>query len=338
VAVDYAEINLDAPILDFGLDSLVAIELKNWITRTFQSQMETSEILGMPSIRALAEATAHRSTLFNVQAGNSREETSITIKEDIPDHNHKCCRRAKKLQTLPLLDLADVMKYYLEDCRAHWTDEEYDNTLKAVQEFQEPGGIGQKLYGRLVARKKDPKIENWILEIATRTCYLDRRYSLVKSNIGGSHKLINIAHSQSERAAVIALAAFKFQQRLETGELEPDYLNEQPLCMRGHEWLFKTCREPRIGVDVMNRHPGNDYLAVLYRGHAFKVMLKEEEDVVSYSKLKATFEAIVNGVTDDSWFSILTTDERDSWARVCLYLFGSRVLMCFTLTNIRSMG
>jgi hypothetical protein len=66
IAVDYADIELDAPIVDFGLDSLVAIELKTWITRTFQTTtMETSEILGMSSTRALAQLTAQRSTVIN---------------------------------------------------------------------------------------------------------------------------------------------------------------------------------------------------------------------------------------------------------------------------------
>lgn len=155
-------------------------------------------------------------------------------------------------------------------------------------------------------------------EIATRTIFLDRRYSLLKSNIGISHKLLDegLSHTQSERAAVIALAAFKFKQTFEADEMEPDYVNEVPLCMRGHEWLFHTCREPRIDVDTTNKFQSNDVMVVMHRGHVFKVILEENGETVSYSKLKATFEAILGAPKEESWMSILTTAERNNWARV----------------------
>jgi hypothetical protein len=47
------------------------------------------------------------------------------------------------------------------------------------------------------------------------------------------------------------------------------------------------------------------------------VKLKDGEENVSYSKLKAHFEAILDEVADEgSWAGILTSDERDSWAEV----------------------
>lgn len=126
VAVEYSEIELDTPILDFGLDSLVAIELKNWITRTFRTTtIDTSEILGMPGIRALAKLAAERSSLVNGKPVAEQQETAVAeIKEDLPTHNHKCCKRAKKLPVLPLLDLETLFQYYLANHRAIWTDEE----------------------------------------------------------------------------------------------------------------------------------------------------------------------------------------------------------------------
>jgi hypothetical protein len=175
-----------------------------------------------------------------------------------------------------------------------------------------------------------------MLGIATRTLYLDRRYSLLKSNIGGSHKLLasEITHSQSERAAVIALATLRFKHDFEAGEMEPDYLNEVPLCMRGHEWLFNTCREPHIGVDVTIKYPSSDVMVVMYRGHFFKVELRENGQTISHSRLKATFETILNTVKDDSWVSLLTTNERDNWAKVCFSAFCSIPLMLWMLGSM----
>jgi len=174
------------------------------------------------------------------------------------------------------------------------------------------------LYQRLVDRKNDPSIENWILEIVTRTIYLDRRYSLVKSNIGGSHKLLHegLQHSQTERAAVITVAMLEFKQKFESGQMEPAYLNEVPLCMRGHDWFFNSCREPRQDVDTTNKFPSNNELVVMYRGHLFKLQLSQNGKNVAYSQLQATFQAILDSVKDDSWLSILTTQERNTWAEV----------------------
>jgi hypothetical protein len=74
-AIDYEEVALDVPVLEFGLDSLVAIELKNWLTRTFNtSNIETGEILGMPSIDALAVMVAERSSLVKNATSACRRE------------------------------------------------------------------------------------------------------------------------------------------------------------------------------------------------------------------------------------------------------------------------
>lgn len=197
-------------------------------------------------------------------------------------------------------------------------DLRYENTLKAVEEFKQPGGIGRKLYQRLVDRTTDPNIENWMLEISTRTIYLDRRYSLLKSNIGGSHKIRDdgVVFSQVETAAIIALTTLKYQQTFEAGEMEPEYLNELPLSTRGQEWLFNSCREPVQDVDTTNKFESNHTLVVLYRGHVFKVDLVQGGKNLTYAELKATFQAILDSVHDDSWVSILTSQERNTWAKV----------------------
>jgi hypothetical protein len=55
VALDYDEIGLDMPLEGFGLDSLVAIEFKNWIGRNISASMQTSEILDTPNIHTLSK-------------------------------------------------------------------------------------------------------------------------------------------------------------------------------------------------------------------------------------------------------------------------------------------
>jgi hypothetical protein len=92
-----------------------------------------------------------------------------------------------------------------------------------------------------------------------------------------------------------------------------------PCCVWNWGWFFNSVREPRVGCDKMMRYEG-DYLVALRRGRVFKVMLRENGEVVSFDKLKATFDAIAGHVTDSGlWTGMLTTDERDSWAEVCAF-------------------
>ncbi|CZT12486.1 related to lovastatin nonaketide synthase [Rhynchosporium agropyri] len=319
-AIDYEEVALDVPILDFGLDSLVAIELKNWLTRTFSTTtIETSEMFGMPSIDALADMVTQRSHLGAATTIAKKDEdvvVSVEEMEEVNDHNYVCCKRTKKLRKLPLLDLKTLFEYHLANHRAIWTEEEYVNTCKAAIEFQQPGGIGQKLYARLAERCSSE--ENWLTEITTRTIYLDRRYSLVKSNVGGSHRIIDtdLPHTQTERAAVIALAAFKFKLEYETGNMEPIVFQGNPLCMRGHEWLFHAAREPRHGSDETRKFPSNNTIVVLHRGNVFKVDMIKNGELPTHEQLKATFQAVLDTPKEDSAITMVTSMERDEWADV----------------------
>lgn len=55
--------NLEIPVTELGFDSLIAIELKNWIGRTLKAAIQTSEILDNLSIISLTALVVERSTL-----------------------------------------------------------------------------------------------------------------------------------------------------------------------------------------------------------------------------------------------------------------------------------
>jgi len=163
--------------------------------------------------------------------------------------------------------------------------------------------------------------ENWLTEITTRTIYLDRRYSLIKSNVGGSHRIFDtdVSHAQSERAAVIALSAFKFKLDFENGDIEPVVFRDNALCMRGHEWLFHVSREPRHGSDETIKFPSNDTIVVLHRGNVFKMNMMENGRLPTHQELRATFQAILDTPKEDSAITMVTTLERDEWAEVSVF-------------------
>lgn len=79
----------------------------------------------MPSIKALAVVIAQRSHLVkNAASGETDNATPVEEVEELPNHNHACCKRTKKLRKLPLLDMDTLFKYHLANHRAIWSQEE----------------------------------------------------------------------------------------------------------------------------------------------------------------------------------------------------------------------
>ena len=62
--------SIPAHISGYGLDSLVAIEVRNWITRELEANLQILEILTSDSVHALARTILSKSTLVspNVRA------------------------------------------------------------------------------------------------------------------------------------------------------------------------------------------------------------------------------------------------------------------------------
>lgn len=331
VAIDQDDIDLSIPFSELGLDSLVAIDFKNWIGRAFASPMQTSEILDSSSIRSLAALIVKRSTLITPEkraAWSGAEAVDVEPKAT-PKKQTNGIKKVNGVQTaltskpklprLPLPDLESSLQAYLNAVRPFCSDKEFANTFDIVNEFKKPGGIGRKLHSRLQNLDNDPEIDCWMENLYNGASFLNRRVQLVPfSNFFFTHKISPFPHTQTERAAIIAESAFQYQKLLEGDKLPTQYLNEQPVCTYLNQWLFNATRRPGHGVDTMHKFPGNEYFVTLSRGRVFKTPLVDPSGSVSYKKLKATFDAILD-ITSDSpmlWTGILTADERNSWAQV----------------------
>ncbi|CAO3614630.1 unnamed protein product [Mucor hiemalis] len=71
-------------------------------------------------------------------------------------------RYQKNLPKLPVPALGETLQKYLNSVRPILSPEEYKRTEQAVKDFEAPGGLGQQLQQRLVARAQDPSIVNWM--------------------------------------------------------------------------------------------------------------------------------------------------------------------------------
>lgn len=322
------DIRVDQSLATIGLDSLVSIELKNWMVRTFQVNLQTSELGGAGSIMALSATVASRSKLIpdEVRGSSQQEATAQTEVEKTPknddfkpNHDFHCCRASKELPRHPLVDLDEAVSDLLNSI-GHFshTREEYTELSRKAHALTQPGSLGRRLYNELRAKADDPKVESWIAGPLLKAMYLKRRYPIVPfSSFLGTHFDSAIPHSQAQRAAALTRGLSEFKLDLDSQKLKPDFLGERPNCGYSLTWLFNALREPGVDVDKMMRYPGVEHVAVLRKGHLFRVSLRDGEGLASYSKLKATYQAILDlELEEKHWTGILTTDNRTDWATV----------------------
>ncbi|GKU06255.1 unnamed protein product [Fusarium langsethiae] len=315
------EIRVGQSLATLGLDSLVSIELKNWMVRTFQVNLQTSELSGAGSITALTATVASRSKLIPEEIRQLHPKEAVPVVEEgalskldqvKTNHDFYCCRTCKDLPRYPLVDLDEAVTDLLNSVGhfAH-TREEYEELSRKAHGLAAPGSLGRRLYNNLRVKADDPKVESWIADLLLKALHLKRRYPLAPfGNFMGTHFDSPKTHTQAERAAALTAALCQFKAGRDAGRLEPDFLGTRANCGHSLSWLFNAVREPNVGCDKMMKYPDNEYVAVLRKGHLFKVPLKAAE----YSILKATYQAIIDmDLKENSWAGILTTDNRDSW-------------------------
>lgn len=322
------EIRVDQSLATIGLDSLVSIELKNWMVRTFQVNLQTSELSGAGSITALTATVASRSKLIPDEVRQSHPKENAPVKEESAvskleqsrtDHGFYCCRTCKELPRYPLVDLDEAVKDLLNSV-GHFshTRDEYAELSRKAHDLAAPGSLGRRLYNKLRVKADDPNVESWIADLLLKALHLKRRYPLAPfGNFLGTHFDSPTPHTQAERAALLTTTLYEFKADRDAHRLEPDFLGTRANCGHSLSWLFNAVREPNVDCDKMMRYPDNEYVAVLRRGHLFKVPLKQGDVTISYDMLKATYQAIVHlDLKDKSWAGMLTTDNRDSWGLV----------------------
>jgi acyl carrier protein len=320
------DVSLDQPLALIGMDSLVSIELKNWMVRAFKANLQASELSSAPSILELAKTLASRSKLIATTLGDqvmpegpakAAEDQHTALEQRSPDHGYSCCRLFKEVPKLPLPDLEQTMNNHLENV-AHFAadDGELEEFRAAIKEFTMPGSVSHQIYEGLEKAAKDPKVESWTSDLLLQNIHLKWRQGLqFASWIVLLHES-NVAFSQAERAALVATVAFEFKQSLDKGLAEVVSMFELPQCHYQQGWLFNSDREPGVDCDVTRKYHG-DYCAVLRRGRVFRVSLREGDKNLPYERIKHVMDTILETVQDEgSWAGILTSDHRDNWAKV----------------------
>lgn len=308
MSIEPNDVDLDESIQDFGLDSLIAIELRNWIMREFSAPIQSSEVLDSENIWALAQKVTLRSSFTgddNTDSVSSREALPAST---LPTTRSPSQEPAKIQRYLPIPDLAETLHMFADSRKAICSPEELEETERVVEEFSKSGAE------LLEALRANPSGPDSRLDFYDHHLHLERREPLQDHALFFIGHLTEDApkHTQAERAAIVTGAALNFKKHFESGLLEQHKLNDIVLCMETLQWLFHTTLEPGQEIDLAQKYASNNKVVVMRRGHFYEIAVHEDDD---YASLKGLFaDIIASSEQAVPPVSVLTSKRRDEWA------------------------
>src|ERR1700759_3812591 len=133
-------------------------------------------------------------------------------------------RSEDSLPRLPVPTLEETAKRYLKSLHPLLSRSEYEQSQRAVAEFIKPGGQGEELQKRLIARREDPKVKNWIYDWWNNSAYLAYRDPVVPYvSYFYSHRDDRRRRDPAKRAAAITTGVLELKKQVDEGSLEPEH-------------------------------------------------------------------------------------------------------------------
>lgn len=225
-------------------------------------------------------------------------------------------RFEESLPKLPVPTLEETAARYVKSVHPLVSASEFENTKKAVAEFIQPGGIGEKLQKKLIARREDPKVENWIYEWWNDAAYLTYRDPVVPYvSYFYSHRDDRRRRDPSKRAAAITTAALEFKNQVDNKTLEPEYMKKLPIAMDSYKWMFNATRIPAKPADYPAKFSAeeNKHILVIRKNQFFKVLHEVDGKQLNTSELEQQFRRIYEIAEASPAVGALTSENRDVW-------------------------
>ncbi|EEH42203.2 carnitine O-acetyltransferase CAT2 [Paracoccidioides brasiliensis Pb18] len=265
--------------------------------------------------RAASAVHPARSTILTMATRRANSSVPQGYKEDLS--KGKMLRFEDSLPKLPVPVLEETGKRYLKSVHPLLTDAEFKHTSKAVKEFVRPGGEGEPLQKRLLARAADPNHPNWLYDWWNEAAYLAYRDPVVPYvSYFYSYRDDRHRRNPAKRAAAITTSVLEFKKQVDDGSLEPEYLRKEPMAMSSYKYMFNACRMPGDKVDYPVTYPpqGNEHIIVIRKNQIFKVLTYVNGQQLNTSELQQQFEKIYKTAEKVQPVGVLTSANRDFWA------------------------
>ncbi|XP_072294283.1 carnitine O-palmitoyltransferase 2, mitochondrial [Eucyclogobius newberryi] len=254
----------------------------------------------------------------------------------------------KSLPRLPVPKLEDTIRRYLAAQRPLLDDDQFRNTEKIVEDFQ--NGVGKQLHEELVAQDKNNKHTSYI-SAPWFDMYLSARDSVVLN----SNPFMSFNpdpkpeyNDQLIRATNMVCSAVRFMKTLRAGLLEPEVfhlnpaksdtdqfkrfirwvpsslswygaymVNAYPLDMSQYFRLFNSTRLPRQGRDELFTDDKGRHLLVMRKGNLYAFDIVDSDgNLAKPGEIHSNLKYILSDETPapSSPIGVLTSENRDVWA------------------------
>lgn len=221
------------------------------------------------------------------------------------------------LPRLPVPTLEETAARYLKSLQPLLSPVELESSKKAVEEFIGPGGPGRKLQEKLVARREDPNVKNWLYEWWNDAAYLSYRDPVVPYvSYFYSHRDDRRRRDPAKRAAAISTAVLEFKKMVDGKTLEPEYMKKLPIDMDSYKWMFNASRVPAKPADHPVKFDPSEHkhIIVIRKNQFFKVAHEVDGRQLNTTELEAQFRRVYELAQRVPSVGILTTENRDIWA------------------------
>ncbi|KAF2684042.1 acyltransferase ChoActase/COT/CPT [Lentithecium fluviatile CBS 122367] len=256
------------------------------------------------------------------------------------DHSKGAMLRFEdSLPRLPVPTLEETAKRYLKSVHPLLSKTEYEATTKAVNEFVAPGGPGEELQKRLVARREDPNVRNWIAEWWNEAAYMAYRDPVVPYvSYFYSHRDDKKRRNPVKRAAAMSTAVLEFKKMVDNKTLEPEYMKKLPMAMSSYEWMFNCSRVPKKPADTSVKYPfkENQHILVIRKNQFWKLPHEVNGKTLNTAELELQFQRIYEKAEKAPPVGVLTSQNRDAWSDVYPKLRGASDVNAASLEAIES--
>ncbi|KAI7869828.1 acyltransferase ChoActase/COT/CPT [Mucor mucedo] len=227
-------------------------------------------------------------------------------------------RYQANLPKLPVPALSETLQKYLKTVHPLLSEEEYKRTEQAVKDFEAPGGLGQQLQQRLVARAQNPEMVNWMEEWWNDQAYMGYRDPVVVYvSYFFAYKDDKFRKNPAERAAAITTAALEFKKLVTEKTLEPEYAKGEPMCMDSYKYMFNNCRIAHKPSDLAASFDPfkNTHIIAIRKNKFYFVDTVHHGVQLNTKELQQQFERVIDQAGDVKGLPIgvLTSDNRDKW-------------------------
>jgi len=223
-----------------------------------------------------------------------------------------------QLQTLPLSNLDDAGKNFLNWVEPLVTNEQLNTTKSNLENFMSKDG---RILEKRLEEWSEQNEGNWLSPL-WKDMYLDIREP-VAIDVNYFVKLITEhlknKYTSNDIAGVIIYKFMEIYESISDENFEPEKIKDIPLCMAGYKEMFKATKIPKLNRDeyIVKPKTTRTHIIIMYKNHMFKVNLTNENGKRHPSKMIInTLNNLLNSKIEinDTNIGILTTAYRDKAA------------------------